>query len=92
HTVADPSLTKLRSLLKAPDLSKLDDSMFAGHMVSVKVNDEWLPLEGRVNSGEAITPTMPIRVLIILDMKDETLTKFKEEGLLTLVPVGVRPV
>ncbi|NIY88499.1 OmpA family protein [Vibrio campbellii] len=92
HTVADPSLTKLRSLLKAPDLSKLDDSMFAGHMVSVKVNDEWLPLEDRVNSGEAITPTMPIRVLIILDMKDETLTKFKEEGLLTLVPVGVRPV
>ncbi|OPH49254.1 OmpA family protein [Vibrio campbellii] len=92
HTVADPSLTKLRSLLKAPDLSKLDDSMFAGHMVSVKVNDEWLPLEDRVNSGEAITPTMPIRVLIILDMKDETLIKFKEEGLLTLVPVGVRPV
>ncbi|ENJ5959022.1 OmpA family protein [Vibrio parahaemolyticus] len=92
HTIADPSLTKLRSLLKAPDLSKLDDSMFAGHMVSVKVNDEWLPLEDRVNSGEAITPTMPIRVLIILDMKDETLTKFKEEGLLTLVPVGVRPV
>ncbi|EHH2456039.1 OmpA family protein [Vibrio parahaemolyticus] len=92
HTVADPSLTKLRSLLKAPDLSKLDDSMFAGHMVSVKVNDEWLLLEDRVNSGEAITPTMPIRVLIILDMKDETLTKFKEEGLLTLVPVGVRPV
>ncbi|MDG2678093.1 hypothetical protein P7M20_10875 [Vibrio parahaemolyticus] len=66
--------------------------MFAGHMVSVKVNDEWLPLEDRVNSGEAITPTMPIRVLIILDMKDKTLTKFKEEGLLTLVPVGVRPV
>ncbi|MDF4603021.1 OmpA family protein, partial [Vibrio parahaemolyticus] len=65
---------------------------FAGHMVSVKVNDEWLPLEDRVNSGEAITPTMPIRVLIILDMKDKTLTKFKEEGLLTLVPVGVRPV
>ncbi|HHF2917189.1 OmpA family protein [Vibrio sp. VGrn 2] len=92
HTIADPSLTKLRSLLKAPDLSKLDDSMFAGHMVSVKVNDEWLPLEDRVNSGEAITPTMPIRVLIILDMKDETLTKFKEEGLLNLVPVGVRPV
>ncbi|MFV8451928.1 OmpA family protein [Vibrio campbellii] len=92
HTIADPSLTKLRSLLKAPDLSKLDDSMFAGHMVSVKVNDEWLPLEDRVNSGEAITPTMPIRVLIILDMKDKTLTKFKEEGLLTLVPVGVRPV
>ncbi|HGF5111113.1 TPA: hypothetical protein ACF317_004444 [Vibrio parahaemolyticus] len=91
-TIADPSLTKLRSLLKAPDLSKLDDSMFAGHMVSVKVNDEWLPLEDRVNSGEAITPTMPIRVLIILDMKDKTLTKFKEEGLLTLVPVGVRPV
>ncbi|WP_045492491.1 OmpA family protein [Vibrio hyugaensis] len=92
HTIADSSLTKLRSLLKAPDLSKLDDSMFAGHMVSVKVNDEWLPLEDRVNSGEAITPTMPIRVLIILDMKDKTLTKFKEEGLLTLVPVGVRPV
>ncbi len=92
HTIADPSLTKLRSLLKAPDLSKLDDSMFAGHMVSVKVNDEWLPLEDRVNSGEAITPTMPIRVLIILDMKDKTLAKFKEEGLLTLVPVGVRPV
>ncbi|HFQ4907122.1 TPA: OmpA family protein [Vibrio vulnificus] len=92
HTIADPSLTKLRSLLKAPDLSKLDDSMFAGDMVSVKVNDEWLPLEDRVNSGEAITPTMPIRVLIILDMKDKTLTKFKEEGLLTLVPVGVRPV
>ncbi|WP_041052764.1 OmpA family protein [Vibrio owensii] len=92
HTIADPSLTKLRSLLKAPDLSKLEDSMFAGHMVSVKVNDEWLPLEDRVNSGEAITPTMPIRVLIILDMKDETLTNFKEEGLLTLVPVGVRPV
>ncbi|ELP5902427.1 OmpA family protein [Vibrio vulnificus] len=92
HTIADPSLTKLRTLLKAPDLSKLDDSMFAGHMVSVKVNDEWLPLEERVNSGEAITPTMPIRVLIILDMKNETLTKFKEEGLLTLVPVGVRPV
>ncbi|EHR4995221.1 OmpA family protein [Vibrio parahaemolyticus] len=92
HTIADPSLTKLRSLLKAPDLSKLNDSMFAGHMVSVKVNDEWLPLEDRINSGEAITPTMPIRVLIILDMKDETLTKFKEDGLLTLVPVGVRPV
>ncbi|MGR5109697.1 OmpA family protein [Vibrio jasicida] len=92
HTIADPSLTKLRTLLKAPDLSKLDDSMFAGHMVSVKVNNEWFPLEDRVNSGEAITPTMPIRVLIILDMGDETLTKFKEEGLLTLVPVGVRPV
>ncbi|MCG9575488.1 OmpA family protein [Vibrio tubiashii] len=92
HTIADSSLTKLKSLLKAPDLSKLDKSMFSEHIVSVKVGDNWHPLEKLVNQGKTISPTMPIRVLVILDMKDETLTKFKEEGLLTLVPVGVRPV
>ncbi|WP_261886053.1 OmpA family protein [Vibrio pomeroyi] len=92
HTIADSSLTKLKSLLKAPDLSKLNRSMFLGHIVSVKVDDEWHPLEKLVNQGKTISPTMPIRVLVILDMKDETLSKFKQEGLLTLVPVGVRPV
>ncbi|CDU07681.1 OmpA family protein [Vibrio coralliirubri] len=92
HTIADSSLTKLKSLLKAPDLSKLDKSMFSEHIVSVKVGDNWHPLEKLVNQGKTISPTMPIRVLVTLDMKDETLSKFKEEDLLTLVPVGVRPV
>ncbi|PTO79360.1 OmpA family protein [Vibrio splendidus] len=92
HTIADSSLTKLKSLLKAPDLSKLDKSMFSERIVSVKVGDNWHPLEKLVNQGKTISPIMPIRVLVTLDMKDETLSKFKEEDLLTLVPVGVRPV
>lgn len=92
HTIADSSLTKLKSLLKSPDLSKLDKSIFLDHIVSVKVGDNWHLLEKLVNQGKTISPTMPIRVLVILDMKDETLSKFQEEGLLTLVPVGVRPV
>ncbi|WP_260260649.1 OmpA family protein [Vibrio intestinalis] len=92
HVLADPSLTKLRSLLKAPDLSKLDDNIYSKHLVSIKLDDQWYPLEELVNKGKTISPTMPIRVLVILDMKHKVLKKFKEEGLLTLVPIGVRPV
>ncbi|MGF1727572.1 OmpA family protein [Photobacterium nomapromontoriensis] len=92
HVLADPSLNQLKSFLKTPDLSKLDSKIFAEHLVSVKVEGRWQTIEQLVNADEVIWPTMPVRVLIILDMKDKNLRTFNDENTLNLVPIGVRPI
>ncbi|WP_281629253.1 OmpA family protein [Vibrio sp. St2] len=92
HTLADPSLSQIKKLLKTPDLSKLGDDIYAAHCISIQRDGVWKPIEFLVNAGEKISPLDPVRVLVVLNMKDKNLAKFKEDGTLGLVPIGVRPV
>ncbi|WP_425628561.1 OmpA family protein [Vibrio neptunius] len=92
HTLSDPSLSQIRKLVKTPALGKLGEDIYTTHFVSIQKDGVWKSLETIVNAGEQVNPLDPVRVLVILDMKDKYLAKFKQEGTLSLVPIGVRPV